>query len=103
MNIVVFNIWYRSFWLLVRKCRCKIGCSTVLTPRCAVTLVVRFAVVNPLSHFSANVSREAPFRLVDEIEMIFTCSSNDDVKASIFKLVFVVGMVVFVQYFMHFG
>ena len=31
--------------------------------------------------FSSNVSGEKPFHLVDEIELIFTCSSNDDVKA----------------------
>ena len=51
-----------------------------------VNLVVRFAVVNPISHFSANASGETPFRLVHEIELIFTCSSNDDVKLSILKL-----------------
>ena len=33
--------------------------------------------------FSANASGETPFCLVDEIELIFNCSSNDDVMASI--------------------
>ena len=62
-----------------------------------VTLVVRFAEVNPISHFSANASGKTPFRLVDEIELIFTCSSNDDVKASILKWGLGVGVIVFVQ------
>ena len=66
-----------------------------------VTLVVRFAVVRPISHFSANASEETPFHLVDEIELIFTCSNNYDVKVSIFKLGLEVGSVVFVQSFMH--
>ena len=68
-----------------------------------VTLVVRFAVVNPISHFSANTSGETPFRLVDEIELIFTCSSNDDVKASILKWGLGFGVVVFFQSFIHYG
>ena len=40
----------------------------------------------PYIPFSANASGETPFRIVDEIELIFTCSSNDDVKVSIIKL-----------------
>ena len=68
-----------------------------------VTLVARFAVVNPISHFSANASGEIPFRLVDEIEMIFTFSSNYDVKAFILKLGLRVGVVLVVQSFMHRG
>ena len=68
-----------------------------------VTFVVRFSVVNPISHFSANPSGEILFRLVDEIEMIFTFSSNYDVKAFILKLVLGVGVVVVVQSFMHSG
>ena len=103
MNIVVFNLRYQSCRLLVQKRRCKLGCSNVLTPRCVVTLVVCFAVVNPISHFSANASGKVPFRLVDEKELIFTCSNNDDVKASILKLGLGVGMVVFFQSFMHSG
>ena len=102
-HIVVFNLRYRSFRSLVRKRRCKLGRSNVLAPRFVVTLVVRFAVVNPISHFLSNASGETLFRLVDEIELIFTCSSNDDVKASILKLVLGVGVVVFVQSFMHYG
>ena len=47
--------------------------------------------------FSANASGETPFPLVDEIELIFTCSSNDDVKVSILKLVLGVGVVVVFQ------
>ena len=96
MKIVVFNIRYRSFRSVVRKRRCKLIWSTVLTPRCVVTLVVRFAVVNPISHFSANASGDNLFRLVAEIDLIFTCSSNDYVKASILKLGSGVGVVVFV-------
>ena len=64
---------------------------------------MRFAVVNPVSHFSANASGETPFRLVDKIELMFTFSSNDEVKASILKLVLGVGVVVFVQLFMHYS
>ena len=52
---------------------------------------------------SPNASGETPFRLVDELELIFTCSSNDDVKASIVKLGLGVGVVIFVQSFMHSG
>ena len=91
--------------MLVRDCKqyCKLGCSTVLTPCCVVTLVVRFAVANPISHFSANASGETPFRIVDEIELIFTCSSNDDVKASVIKLELGVGVVIVVQLFMQSG
>ena len=96
MNMVVFNLRYRSCRPLVRKRRCKLGCSTILTPSCVVTLVVRFAVVNPLSHFSANASGETPFLLVDEIDLIFTCSIHDDVKAFILKLGLEVGVVVVV-------
>ena len=66
-----------------------------------VTFVVRFDVVSPISHFSFNASGETPFRLVDEIELIFTCSSNDDVKASILKLVLGIGVVIAVQSCMH--
>ena len=68
-----------------------------------VSLVVRFAVVNPISHSSANSLGEAPFCIVDEIELIFTCSSNDDVKAYILKLGLGVGVVVVVQAFMQYG
>ena len=68
-----------------------------------VTLVVRFAVVNPISNFLANASGETPFHPVDEIELIFTCSSNDDVKASILKLGLGVGVVAFVQSCMYSG
>ena len=57
--------------------------------------MVRFAVVIPISHFSANASVETPFRLVDEIELIFTCSSNDDTKALILTCGLGVGLVVF--------
>ena len=49
----------------------------------------------PYIPFSANASGEPPFRLVDEIELIFTYSSNDDVKASLLKLGLGVGVVVF--------
>ena len=101
MNIVVFNPRYQSFRSLVRKQCCKLGCSTVLTPRCVVTLVVRFDVVNPISNFSANASGETPFCIVDEIELLFNFSSNDCVKASILKLGLGVGVVVFYQSFMH--
>ena len=103
MNKVVFNLRYRRCRSLVWKRRCKLGCSTIITPRCVVTLVVRFYVVNPISHFSANASGEIPFHLVDEIELIFTCSSNDNMKASILKSGLGVGVVVFVQSFMHSG
>ena len=43
------------------------------------------------------------FRLVDEIELIITCSSNDDVKASILMWGFGVGVVVFGKSFMNSG
>ena len=85
-----------------KRC-CKIVCSTVLTPRCVVTLVLRFAVVNHISHFSANASVETLLRLIDEIELIFTCSNNDDVKAYILRLGLGVGVVLVVQSFMHSG
>ena len=101
VNIVVFNLWYQSCGSLVRKRRCKLGCSTVLKPRCVSTLVVRFAVFSPISHFSANASGEIPFCIFDEIELIFTCSINDDVKALILTCGLVVGVVDFVQSFMH--
>ena len=87
----------------MRKRRYKLGCYTVLIPRCVVTLVVRFAVVNPTSHFSANASGEMPFCLVDELELLSTCSSNDDVKALIIKCGLGAGVIVFGQSFMHFG
>ena len=99
VNIVVFNLRYLSCRSLVRKCRCKLGWLTALTPCCVVTLVVWFAVVGPLSHFSANASGETPFHIVDEVELIFTWSSNDDVKASILKCGLGVGVVVFGQSF----
>ena len=44
---------------------------------------------------------ETPFRIGDEIELIFTCSSNDDAKASIIKWGLGVGEVVSFQSFMH--
>ena len=44
-----------------------------------------------------------PFHLVDEIELIFTCSSNDDVKALILTWGLGVGVVVFGHSFMHSG
>ena len=47
--------------------------------------------------FSANASGETPFRLVYEIELIFTFSINDDAKASILKWGLGVGVVVFFQ------
>ena len=103
MNIVVFNIQYQSCQSLVQKRRGKLGCSNGLTPSFVVTLVVRFAVVNTISHFSANDSGETPFRLVDGIELIFTCSSNDYVKALILMWGLGVGVVLFVQSFMHYG
>ena len=103
MNIVLFNLRYISCQLLLRKRRCKLGCSTVLKPRCVVTLVVRFAVVNPISHFSANASGETPFLLVDEIDLIFTCSIHDDVKSLILTWGLIVGVVVFGQSLMHSG
>ena len=87
MNKLVFNLLYRSFQSLVRKRRCKLGCSTVLTPRCVVTLVVHFAVVNPISHFPANASGEALFHLVDEIKLIFTYSSIDAFTSSLLEQV----------------
>ena len=51
----------------------------------------------PYIPFSANASGETPFCLVGEIELIFTCSNNDDVKALILKCGLVVGVVVFGQ------
>ena len=68
-----------------------------------VTLVVRLDVVSPISHFSANASGETPFRLVDEIGIIFTCSSNYDMKASILTWGLGVGVVVFGKSFIHSG
>ena len=65
--------------------------------------MVRFAVVSSVSHFSANASGETPFRLVDEIELIFTCSSNYDVKEFILTCGLGVGVVVFGHLFMHYG
>ena len=87
----------------MRNRRFKLGCSTVLTPRCVVTLVVRFSLVKPISHFCANASGETPLCLIDEIEIIFTCSSNDDLKASIFTCGLGVGVFDFGQSFMHSG
>ena len=95
VNIVVFNLRYQSCRSLVRKRRRKLGYSTVLKPSCVVTLVTSFAVVRPISHFSANASGETPFRIVDEIELIFTCSSNDDMKELILTCGLGVGLVVF--------
>ena len=103
VNILVFNIRYRSCRSLVRKRCCKLVCSTVLTPRCVATLVLRFAVVSHTSYFSANASGETPLPIVDKIEIIFTFSSNDDVKASILTCGLGVGVVVFGQSFMHSG
>ena len=57
----------------------------------------------PYIPISANTSGETPFRLVDEIELIFTCSNNDDVKAYILKLGLGVGVVVVLNSFMHYG
>ena len=68
-----------------------------------VTLLVLFAVVNFISHFSDNASVETPFCLVDEKELIFTCSINDGVKALILEWGLVVGFVVFFQSCMHSG
>ena len=53
--------------------------------------------------FPANASGETPFRIVDEIELIFTCSSNDDLKSYVLKLGLGVGVFVVVQLFMHSG
>ena len=103
MNIVVFNLRYRSCRSLVWKRRCKLGCSTVLTPRFVLNLVVRFAVVSPISHFSDNASGETPFRLVGEIDIIFTFSSNYYVKLLILMWGLGVGVVVFGQSLMHSG
>ena len=101
VNRVVFNLRYRSCQSLVQKRCCKLGCSTVLTPCFVVSLVVRFDVVSPISRFSANASGETPFRLVDEIGIIFTCSSNYDMKASILKWSLGVELVVFGKSFIH--
>ena len=49
-------------------------------------LVDAFCCGQPYIPFAANASGETQFRLVDEIELIFTFSCNDDVKASILKL-----------------
>ena len=87
----------------MRKNRCKQVCSTALTPHCVVTLVVRFAVVIPISQFSSNASGETLFCLVYEIEIIFTCSSDDDLKESILTCGLGVRVVVFGQSFMHSG
>ena len=64
---------------------------------------MRFSLVSSIFHFSANVSGETPFRIVDEIELMFTCSIHDDVKALILTWVLGVGVVVFEQSFMHSG
>ena len=56
-----------------------------------------FCCGQPYIPFPANTSGETPFCIVDEIELIFTCSSNDDVKAFILKLGLGVGVVVVVQ------
>ena len=57
----------------------------------------------PYIPLSANASGETLFRLVDEIDLIFSCSSNDDLKASILTCGLGVGVVVFGQSFMHSG
>ena len=62
-----------------------------------------FCCGQPYIPFSANALGETLFRLVDEIELIFNCSSNDDVRASSLKLCLGVGVVVFVQSFMNSG
>ena len=103
VNIVVFNLRYQICRSLLQKRRRKQGCSTALTPRCVVTLVLCFAVVNTISHLSANASGETPFCIVDEIEMKFTYSSHNDVNASILKLGLGVGVIVGVQSFMNSG
>ena len=53
--------------------------------------------------FSSNAPGETPFSLVDKIELIITCSSNDDVKASILTCGLGVGVVVFGHSFVHSG
>ena len=53
--------------------------------------------------FPANASGETPFRLVDKLELLFTCSSSDDVKASIITCGLGFVVVVFGQSFMHSG
>ena len=68
-----------------------------------VTLLVLFAVVNFISHFSDNASGEISFRLVHEIYLIFTFSSNDDVNVSILKFDLGVGVIAVFQSFMHYG
>ena len=55
----------------------------------------------PYIPFSANASGETPFCLVDENDLIFTFSSNNDVKSSILTCGLVIGVVVFGQSFMH--
>ena len=60
-------------------------------------LYVAICCGQPYIPFSANASGETPFRIVDEIELIFTCSSNDDVKALILTCGLGVGVVVFGQ------
>ena len=45
-----------------------------------------------MSHFSAKVSGETPCLLDDDMELILTWSSNDEVKASTFTLGFGVGV-----------
>ena len=72
--------------MFVRNRRCILGCSTALTSHCVVTLVVRFAVAKPTSHFSARVLGGILFLLDDDMELMFTLSINDDVKASIVTL-----------------
>ena len=62
-----------------------------------------FCCGQPYILFLANASGETLFHLVGEIELIFTCSSYDYVKASILKLGLGLGVVVVVQSFMHSG
>ena len=52
---------------------------------------------------SANASGETSILLVDEIELICTCSINDDVKALILTCGLGVWVFVFVQSFMYYS
>ena len=82
VNIVVFRLRYLNFLLFVLKRLVKLGCSTILTPRCVVTLVVLLDVARPMFHLSDKVSGETPFLLLDVIELVFTLSDKDEVKSS---------------------
>ena len=53
--------------------------------------------------FLVNTSGETPFCLVDEIYLIFSCSSNDDLKASILTCGLLVGVVFFGHSFLQYG